>query len=263
MGSPLPGEPHEQPGWETGREKGVPVTPEGSSALELCFLPSPPSVRGWKPPPPSALHAGAEINEITFNYSHYFPWECWSERQHLAVSYSRALPFLLPLKPLPGAPGSCLQPLDTHGAAAPSRQDERRGQEGKDPDRAKGEGRAGGSRGQGWGLAGVRAHSQAGLTCPFPDHLQLEEPSERGERGSAGGWGGFSHLHGPSQISRRCPATGHFHHTAFPVCPSWEVLDDGSLPLHNWENGWDPLPGGRCCLSSPHLERNCQLFFPV
>lgn len=190
MGSPLPGEPHEQPGWETGREKGVPVTPEGSSALELCFLPSPPSVRGWKPPPPSALHAGAEINEITFNYSHYFPRECWSERQHLAVSYSRALPFLLPLKPLPGAPGSCLQPLDTHGAAAPSRQDERRGQEGKDPDRAKGEGRAGGSRGQGWGLAGVRAHSQAGLTCPFPDHLQLEEPSERGERGSAGGWGG-------------------------------------------------------------------------
>lgn len=25
---------------------------------------------------------------------------------------------------------------------------------------------------------------------------------------------------------------------------------------------WDPLPGGRCCLSSPCL-KNCRLFFPV
>lgn len=91
------------------------------------------------------------------------------------MSYSRALPFLLPPKTLPGAPGCCLQPLDTHGAAAPSRQDERRAQEGTGGDSE-------GEQGSGLGLPGVRAHSQAGLTWPFPEHLQLEEPSERGER---------------------------------------------------------------------------------
>lgn len=156
------------------------------------------------------------------------------------MSYSRALPFLLPPKTLPGAPGSCLQPLDTHGAAAPSRQDERRAQEGKDPDRAEGEGTARGSRGQGWGLAGVRGHSQAGLTCPFPDHLQLEEPLERGQ--SRGG--GFSHLHGPSRSSRRCPATG----TSTALHPLFVH------PGRCW--GMDPTPPqlGKWSLSSPCLE---------
>lgn len=62
----------------------------------LCVLPSLLQQGAAPPPSPSALHAEAEISEITFNYSHYFPWECWSERQHLAVSRSRAVPFLLP-----------------------------------------------------------------------------------------------------------------------------------------------------------------------
>lgn len=53
VGSPLPGELHEQPGEERGTVlpggKRIPVIPEElqiPSALGLCFLPSPPSARG-------------------------------------------------------------------------------------------------------------------------------------------------------------------------------------------------------------------------
>lgn len=134
---------------------------------------SPPSFSEKLPPPsPSALHAEAEISEITFNYSHYFPWECWSERQHLAVSHSRAVPFLLPPAAARGAAPIATRASDGGREGAP----------GENQDEAVGSGDGCGVlRGLGMGSRlppGSGSHAGGGGLWHRPGWLQEGEQPE-------------------------------------------------------------------------------------